>query len=180
MKNLLALVLIACSGMAAAQRYTCEVDMVDIRTQRVIQTFVSRVGNDCFEAKKECSKERRLSGRLNTADCVEYGENNRRRPHGPVNPPREDPRQVQINNLLRLSNWDLAMEAEYGIGACQVSRGGRGASCSHYVKVNGRGYPNGSGCADSQYTYNYGCSERSSPENAGCLIRRALSRGECL
>jgi hypothetical protein len=78
MKNLLVLALLTFSGMAAAQRYTCEVDMVDIRTNRLVQTFSIPGVSDCFEAKKACAKERRLSGRLNTADCIEYGESNHR------------------------------------------------------------------------------------------------------
>lgn len=170
MKTLLAFVLIACSGMAAAQRYTCEVDMVDVRTNRVIQTFSIPGVADCFEAKKACSKERRMSGRMNSADCIEYGETN-----------RPDSRQVQIESFLRMSNYQLAQEGQYGIGACKVTRGSYNSSCSYYVNANGRGYPyGGSGCAQSNYTYSYGCSERTEQENAGCMIRRAISLGECL
>jgi hypothetical protein len=175
MKTLLAFVLIACSGMAAAQRYTCEVDMIDIRTNRILQTFSIPGVADCFESKKACAKERRLSGRLNTADCVEYGEYNRR----PNN--RPDPRQVQIDNFLRMSNYQLATEGQYGIGSCKITRGSYNSSCNYYVNANGRGYPyGGSGCAQSNYTYSYGCSERTEQENAGCMIRRAISQGECL
>jgi hypothetical protein len=78
MKNILALALLTFSGMAAAQRYTCEVDMVDINTNRIIQTFSIPGIADCFEAKKACAKERRMLGRLNTAECIEYGETNHR------------------------------------------------------------------------------------------------------
>jgi hypothetical protein len=179
MKTLLAFILVACSGMAAAQRYTCEVDMVDIRTNRVLQTFRIPGVADCFESKKACAKERRLSGRLNTADCVEY---TRRPNNGNGNGGyRPDPRQIQIDSFLRMSNYQLAQEAQYGIGACRVARGSYNSSCTYYVNVNGRGYPyGGSGCAQSNYTYQYGCSERTEQENAGCMIRRAISQGECL
>ena len=94
MKNILALALLTFSGMAAAQRYTCEVDMVDARTNRVIQTFSIPGVADCFEAKKACAKERRMLGRLNTAECIEYGETNHRPNGNGNNGPRTEARRL--------------------------------------------------------------------------------------
>lgn len=69
MKKIILATFLSLAGSAFAQ--TCEVDMVETRFNRVIKTYRSYdYGFDCFEAKKQCSKEIRLMGYYGRANCV--------------------------------------------------------------------------------------------------------------
>lgn len=66
------MILVAALTLSAASAFAqvCQVEMRDIRSDRLIQTFTSYDGeNNCYEAKKECSKQIRLQGRYGLAEC---------------------------------------------------------------------------------------------------------------
>jgi hypothetical protein len=158
--------------------YSCEVLMVD-RYNRVIDRFYAQRDyqtNRCRDGLRDCNKELRVRG-VSGATCVE-STNTPPRPNPNPNP-YPNPSQ-NISYLLSLSNARLAQEAMFGIGRCKVDQGNYSSACQLYVKVNGYGYPSGSGCAQQQYTQYYGCSSYSEQENAGCMVRQALQRGQCL
>ncbi len=54
------------SGSVFAQ--TCEVEMVESRSNRLIRTYRAY---DCYEAKKQCSKEIRTMGYYGRAECIQ-------------------------------------------------------------------------------------------------------------
>jgi hypothetical protein len=164
MKKLFLFSLLCMSLQAFAQ--ICEVDMTD-RYGRVVRTFRAYGDqNTCIEGMKECRKTIRLSPHLGGVDCVR---------RGGYNPPN----QPNLNYYLSMSDYQLAQEAQYGIGRCTVGRGGNNSACDYYVRVNGQGFGNGSGCARQEYTRQYGCNYYSEFENAGCLIRISLQQRQC-
>lgn len=158
-------------GGGYGNAYSCQVLMVD-NYNRVIDRFYAQRDyqtNRCRDGLRDCHRELRVRG-LN-ARCVE----------STTTPPQPYPNPSQnISYLLSLSNARLAQEAMFGIGRCKVDQGSYSSACQLYVRVNGQGYPSGSGCAQQQYTQYYGCSSYSEQENAGCMIRQALQRGQCL
>ena len=168
--------------------YSCEVVMVD-NYNRVIDRFYAQRDyqtNRCRDGLRDCNREMRTRG-IN-ARCVETNNTPAPQPNpypypnpypNPNPNPYPNPSQ-NISYLLSLSNARLAQEAMFGIGRCEVARGSYSSACELYVRVNGYGYPSGSGCAQQQYTQYYGCSSYSEQENAGCMIRQALQRGQCL
>jgi len=170
MKSLFLLAILCMSAQVFAQ--TCEVDMID-RYNRVVRTF--RAYGDpssCIEGMKECRKTIRLGPQLGGVDCIRRGDYN---PNPNPNPP-----QRTLSYYLSLNDYQLAQEALYGIGRCQVVQGGYNSSCDYYMKVNGHGFGGGTGCAQQQYTRNYGCNYYSEFENAGCLTRISLQNRQCL
>jgi hypothetical protein len=68
---------------------------------------------------------------------------------------------------LSLSDTDLFSAATYGIGDCKIAGSCLGCACSYYVKVNGRGYPGGTGCVDYR-------------SEATSRVRQALRLGICI
>lgn len=72
-----AMTLTAASAFAQYSSYRCEVDMVDLRTNRIITTIRATDMNDgCKEGMKACRLEIRQRGLLNRADCVRATETN--------------------------------------------------------------------------------------------------------
>ena len=171
MKQLFLFAILCMSAQVFAQ--TCEVDMTD-RYNRVVRTYRA-YGNDntCIEGMKQCRKAIRLEPHLGGVDCVRRGDYN------PPNPPNPYPPTPNLNYYLSMSNYQLAQEAEYGIGRCTVGRGGYNSACDYYVRINGYGFGNGTGCARVEYTRQYGCNSYSEYENAGCLIRISLQQRQC-
>lgn len=159
MKSLFLFAMLLMSVQAFAQ--VCEVEMKD-RYNRTIRVFREY---DCQESMKQCRKTIRLQPHLGGVDCVRRGDYN------------PDP---DLSYYLRMSDYQLAQEAQYGIGRCTVGRGGYNSACDYYVRINGVGFGNGTGCARQEYTRQYGCNYYSEIENAGCLIRISLQRRQCL
>lgn len=181
------MLLCAVPAFAGYNSYSCEVVMVD-RYNRVIDRFYAQRDyrtNRCRDGLRDCNKEIRMRN-ISGVSCVETDVRSQPQPEPQPYPnpqpyPRPYPQQPsQISRLLSLSNAALAQEAMYGIGRCEVARGSYNSTCQFYVKVNGYGFPNGTGCAQETYTRAYGCSSYSEQENAGCMIRQALQRGQCL
>lgn len=172
MKKLILFAVLSLSSQVFAQ--VCEVDMTD-RYNRTVRTFRAYGDpNTCIEGMKECRKTIRLQPHLGGVDCVRRGDYN---PYPNPNPPHQNP---SINYYLSMSNTQLAQEAMYGIGSCQVVQGSYGTACQYYMKVNGYGFGGGTGCAKEQYTRQYGCNSYSEFENAGCLTRIALQNRQCI
>lgn len=172
MKKLILFAILSLSSQVFAQ--VCEVDMTD-RYNRTVRTFRAYGDpNTCIEGMKECRKTIRLQPHLGGVDCVRRGDYN---PHPNPNPPHQNP---SINYYLSMSNYQLAQEAMYGIGSCQVVQGSYNTSCQYYMKINGYGFGGGTGCAQEQYTRQYGCNSYSEFENAGCLTRIALQNRQCI
>jgi hypothetical protein len=88
MKTLLVFsILFLVSVTAYAQ--TCQVNMVDIRTRRVLQTFTAHgAPGSCLDGLKECRKQIRLQNRYGMADCEQVVR--------PVPQPHPHPRPVPI------------------------------------------------------------------------------------
>lgn len=177
MKQLFLFAILCLSAQAFSQ--TCEVDMVD-RYSRVVRTFRA-YGNDnsCIEGMKQCRKSIRLDPYLGGVDCVRRGDYNPPQNPNPY-PPQYPPQNPNLNYYLSMTDYQLAQEAQYGIGRCTVGQGGYNSACSYYVRINGVGFGNGTGCARQEYTRQYGCNSNSEFENAGCLIRISLQQRQCL
>lgn len=64
-------------------------------------------------------------------------------------------------------------------GKCEIVRGNPPqTACYLYMKVNGQGYPEGTGCAEQHYMGKYGCSGPTEAV-ASCLYDRAVREGLC-
>jgi hypothetical protein len=180
MKKLLLLCLFSLSATAFGQ--TCYVDMVD-RYNRVVTTYTGWGDpGTCMEGMKECRKAIRMQPHLGGVDCIRATDV---RPNPRPNPiptpvPTPYPGSSSVNYYLSLSNIDLVIQAQNGIGSCSVSRGGWGAYCDYYVLARGYGFPEGTGCAQAQFNREYGCNFSSELDNAACLLRIALRNRECL
>lgn len=174
--KLLTLIFLALMSVSAFAQM-CEVEMVD-RYSRVVRVFRAYGDpNTCLEGMKECRKTIRLQPHLGGVDCIRRGDYN---PNPNPNPyPNPYPPQRDLYYYLSLSDYELAQEARHGIGRCQVTQGNYNAACDYYVKVNGYGFPNGTGCASREYTYAYGCNYYNEIENAGCITRMALQQRHC-
>lgn len=174
MKKLLIIALTMFSTASFAQ--ICYVDLVDTYSNYRYDTFSAySYGGSCRDALRECNREKR-NRNLNRARCEQ------RRTSGPSYPaPRPNPGPSgALNHLLRMTDYQVADYAmQRRAGRCEVKRGGWGASCDYYVEVNGYGYPQGTGCADSIYTSRYGCNSYSEKANAGCMIKKAIRQGAC-
>lgn len=160
----------------------CRVDLVDKWTNYVYDTFTGVTYNRiCREGLRECHRAKR-ERRLSNAECEQRGVRGPGRPYPPRRPvpPRRPAPPRSYDHLLYLSDWSLAERAEDGrVGSCRVEDAPFYSDCGHYVKVNGRGYPQGLGCADRDATRRYGCNSYFDKENAGCLIRKAIKQGSC-
>jgi hypothetical protein len=163
------------TNMVQAQAKSCVVDLVENRTYAIIKTFSME---DCSSSKRKCLKARSEENRFLSTSCVEVSLSDQ---EGAT--PRVSSNELKKRNLLRSSDWGLALKAELGIGSCQVYRGKDDYdACGFYVIVGGQGYPQGSGCASSTYHEQiipFGCNKPTDQENAGCLIRKALESGAC-
>lgn len=179
MKKLLIVALTVFSAASFAR--VCYVDLVDQWSRYRYDTFTGYTYNNvCRDGLRECHRAKRERG-LVSAECVQRGIRGPGRPGPrPPVPPRPVPGPGRYSHLLHLSDWSLAEEAERGrVGSCRVVDGPLFSVCSYYVRVNGRGYPQGLGCSDRDYTYRYGCKSYSDKENAGCLVRKAILQGSC-
>lgn len=75
MKRMILAAALSLTTSAFAQ--ICEVDMIDIRTQRFITSFTAYDYNDgCKEGMKACRLEIRQRGQVGRADCVRVGNTN--------------------------------------------------------------------------------------------------------
>jgi len=171
--------LLAFTAMSSAFAYTCRVDLVD-RYNRVVQSYYAQTDYNgmCRDGLRDCNYDMRMRGIQGR--CV--SSNNPAPNPNPYPPnPYPNPNPGQIDRYLRMSDSQLAQEAQYGIGQCRLTRGGYNSACDYYLQVRGQGYPYGTtGCTDSRYTYNYGCNSYDQLQNSGCMIRQALQRRECL
>lgn len=194
MKTLLVLATLLTSFSSFA--YMCRVDLVDTRGY-VIQSFSAQrdLNGTCRDGLRLCKQEQRYRNVYGSKCETRQGShhpgpgygNGGYNPgpgygNGGYNPGPgygNGYGQNRFQHLLRLSDFELVQEAAFGIGMCSVTRGSWGSSCEFYVKRNGFGYPQGTGCAKSQYTSMYGCNSWSEEQNAGCMIRKAIMRGDC-
>lgn len=107
MKKMILAATLCLSGSAFA--YTCHVDMVDTRTNRLITTIrANDYGDQCREGMKACRLEIRQRGLLNRADCV------RRTVSGPRPYPETNPRPYpgypgSIDSRRMLSNGEVVI-----------------------------------------------------------------------
>lgn len=184
MKKLLIITLALFSSATFAR--TCYVDLVDSWSNYRYETFSGRTYNGvCREGLRECNRSR-VQRRLDNARCVPRGYDRGPSYPGPRPTPRPTPRPrpipgQQYSHLLGLSDYSLADYASRGaVGSCRVERGAMFSICDYYVKVNGYGYPQGTGCSDRDYTRRYGCDSYSDKENAGCMVRKAIMQGSCI
>ena len=167
---------------ASAFAYTCRVDMVD-RYGRVVDTFYAQTDYNgmCRDGLRDCNREMRqrgINGRCETRNSYPNPNPN---PYPPYPNPNPNPPYGGVERYLRMNDYQLVQEAQYGIGSCRVTRGGYNSACDYYLNVRGQGFPyGGSGCTDSRYTYNYGCNSYDQTQNTACMIRYALNRRECL
>lgn len=165
--------------------YMCRVDLVDTRGY-VIQTFraQSDYNGTCRDGLRDCKREQRYR-RIHGSKCETRRGHHNPTPgygNGGYNPGPgygNGYGNNRFQHLLSLSDFQLVQEAAFGIGMCSVTRGSWGSACEFYVKRNGFGYPQGTGCAKSSYTSMYGCNSWSEEQNAGCMIRKAIMRGDC-
>lgn len=180
MKKLFVL-LLALTSMSSALAYTCRVDLVDVRG-RVINTYYAQTDYNgmCRDGLRDCNydmRQRGIQGRCVSSNNP--GPNPNPNPYPPY--PNPNPNPGQIDRYLRMSDYQLAQEAQYGIGSCRLIRGSYNSACEYYLQARGQGYPYGTtGCTDSRYTYNYGCNSYDQLQNSGCMIRRALQARVCL
>jgi hypothetical protein len=80
-----------------------------------------------------------------------------------------------------MDDYTLVNYAQSGIGNCRVQRGAYGqAACAFYMKVNGYGFPQGTGCTDNDYTSQIGCYSSNTTTNTACVVRIALQERRCL
>jgi hypothetical protein len=161
--SLIALFLGLTSQVALAQRYSCQVNLVNNRGN-ILRTFRAIEQNGvCREGLRACNLAKREYSNPSLLRCQTSNIS------GPGQP-------SQISRYLNLSDYQLVSEAQRGIGQCHVSRGGWNSACSYYTTVSGRGYPAGTGCADIGYQ---NCNTRSQEANVACLVRNMLRSGAC-
>lgn len=198
------LVVILKANSAFAQRYgnshrsnhhnpynssSCSVQLVDSYGYILDQFYsVQDFNGMCKEGLRQCNREKKLRG-LHMASCRSQRAGNVNRPLPPgtggysPNPYPGNgyghPPVSRFDHLLSLTDRELAQEAAFGIGMCQVQQGSWGSGCDYYVKRAGIGYPQGTGCSDSNYTQAFGCNSWDDHKNAGCIIRKAIMRGDC-
>ncbi len=179
MKKILLLALTFFSAATLAQ--VCYVDLVDNHSNYRYDTFSAySYGGSCRDGLRQCNRAKR-DRNLRGARCVQ------RRTSGPSYPsprpsyPNPGPSYPgSLTYLLGLSDYQVADYAlQSRTGKCEVKKGDWRSSCDYYVEVNGHGYPQGTGCADSRYTARYGCPSYSEKANAGCMIKKAIRQGAC-
>lgn len=191
--KVLAIALFASStAFSSAFARTCYVDLVDAWSNYPYDTFAENsYDNTCRIAQRDCMRAKRHRN-LDSAVCVKRGTRGPRfpqpapprtrptNPRGPRVPAPAPAPRYSYDHLLGLSDMALAHEAQMGrVGSCRVREGALFTVCDYYVSVNGRGYPQGNGCADRDYTNRYGCKSYSDKVNAGCLIRKAIQQNSC-
>lgn len=172
------LLIIAALFSSTAFANYCSIRMVD-NYGYTLRTYQGYDYNyNCRDYLRDCNRDLRSNNQGRGARCVR-DTNTNPNPYPPTNP---YPPRSRFDHLLNQSNSvvaDFAMRGQ--VGSCRVTTGSYYSACNYYVKVNNMSYPEtyGSGCADSQYTYQYGCSYSNEKQNAGCLIKRAIRENRC-